>query len=251
MNNCDVKKEAYQILARFYDEIMANSKYANWNNLIMEIIREYSVPTGVCLDVACGTGKISEFLVSQGYKVIGIDKSEEMLEVARKRLPRTDFIKADIRDFNVAGKNKIVMAVSFYDSLNYLLIDEDMTKMFKSVASNLSSGAIFLFDMNTREHMVMSQKAKPKVFKGDDYCVIFKSSGKDRMWILDIDLFIKQKQGSYKLYKERHIERGYNKKDIAPLLKKAGLALLDVRCEMKICEDGNSYPNRQYFIIKK
>jgi len=251
MSNQNIKKEAYQILARFYDDIMTSSKYVNWNDLIVEIVRKYSVPTGVCLDIACGTGRISELLISQGYKVIGIDSSKEMLEIAREKLPETNFIKADIRDFNVAADDKIVMAVSFYDSLNYLLTDIDMAGMFKSVASNLSDGAIFLFDMNTREHIAMSQKAKPKVFEGDDYYVNFKSSGQDRARILDIDLFVKQKRGLYKLYREKHIERGYNEKDITPLLKKAGLTLLEVRRETKISENGESYPNRQYFVVKK
>lgn len=40
----------------------------------------------VVLDIPCGTGRITEFLLTQGYEVTGADISDEMLEVAQRRL---------------------------------------------------------------------------------------------------------------------------------------------------------------------
>jgi len=41
---------------------------------------------GLVLDLACGTGRITEFLLSKGYRVWGVDISPEMLKVVQKRL---------------------------------------------------------------------------------------------------------------------------------------------------------------------
>ena len=49
------------------------------------------VPSGsTIVDVPCGTGRLAEVLLEQGFKVVGIDISEAMLEVARRKLRRFD-----------------------------------------------------------------------------------------------------------------------------------------------------------------
>ncbi|MFA5742636.1 MAG: class I SAM-dependent methyltransferase [Candidatus Paceibacterota bacterium] len=252
-NQSSKQKEAYCIFADFYDRLMSEKKYKAWNDLIAGTVKKYSIPRGVCLDIACGTGRISGMMIKQGFQVVGIDKAEKMIDIARKNFPGANFLKSDIRDFTVSEPDKAVMAVSFYDSLNYLLTDNDMLKMFKTVEKNLAPGAVFLFDMNTREHVAVSQKNKPKVFEleKENLYTVFKFSGKGRTWILDIDLFVKQNNGLYELYKERHIERGYDEKDISLLLKKTGFQLLEVKKEYKTYEDGKKHLSRLYFIVKK
>lgn len=49
------------------------------------------------LDVGCAAGRDSFYLASKGYKVIGIDLSEELLKIARKRGSHVDFQKQDMR----------------------------------------------------------------------------------------------------------------------------------------------------------
>ncbi|RZB31513.1 MAG: hypothetical protein SRB2_04482 [Desulfobacteraceae bacterium Eth-SRB2] len=51
-------------------------------------------PSSICLlDIPCGTGRITETLLLTGYKVFGADISDEMMEVARKRLQQFSGIK--------------------------------------------------------------------------------------------------------------------------------------------------------------
>jgi ubiquinone/menaquinone biosynthesis C-methylase UbiE len=47
-------------------------------------------PRGVALDAACGTGRHAQHLASLGYEVIGVDATDAMLDVARKKLPGSD-----------------------------------------------------------------------------------------------------------------------------------------------------------------
>lgn len=248
-----MQSSVYRKFAKVYDRVMNSNKYIGWNQIIEDIVNKYSIPKGICLDIACGTGTISGLLLKQGFGVIGIDRSDDMLKIARANYPEAHFITADIRDFDIEEREieKTVFAVSFYDSLNYLISDEDMIKMFKSIARNLPNDTIFLFDMNTRSHISASQQSTPKIYEDSESYTTFRSSGKERLWVLDIDLFLKQPDGLFKHYKEQHIEMGYDEKDITQILEKTNFNLLEVRRENKVYEDGIERLSRLYFVVQK
>lgn len=145
----------------------------------------------------------------------------------------------------------ISCAVSFYDSLNYLLSDADMLKAFRAVNRNISPGTIFLFDMNTVSHVEAAQKYKPRVLEERAFYSVSRFGGDGRFWVIDFDTFVMGKDRNYALVRERHVERGYDRRHIAPLLKKAGFELLEVRVERKTYEDGKNRPSRTYFIARK
>lgn len=55
-------------------------------------------PGDLVLDVGCGAGVKSKYLISKGLKVVGIDLSEKMIEIAQKEVPDTKFLVADITE---------------------------------------------------------------------------------------------------------------------------------------------------------
>jgi ubiquinone/menaquinone biosynthesis C-methylase UbiE len=48
-------------------------------------------PPGDALDAACGTGRHAATLVEFGHRVVGVDTTEAMLAIARKKVPSADF----------------------------------------------------------------------------------------------------------------------------------------------------------------
>jgi SAM-dependent methyltransferase len=54
------------------------------------------VPPGSVLDAACGTGRYSMYIAERGHRVTGVDQSEDMLKIARVKLPQADFHLADL-----------------------------------------------------------------------------------------------------------------------------------------------------------
>ena len=50
------------------------------------------------LDVGCGPGRDVKYLMMNGYQVIGIDYSDGMLKEAKRRVPKGDFRKMDMRN---------------------------------------------------------------------------------------------------------------------------------------------------------
>jgi ubiquinone/menaquinone biosynthesis C-methylase UbiE len=54
------------------------------------------LPIGTALDAACGTGRHARYLHARGHRVIGVDATPEMLDLARRAVPDADFRPGDL-----------------------------------------------------------------------------------------------------------------------------------------------------------
>ena len=77
--------QAYTGFAAVYDTFMDNIPYEEWCEYLTGLLKEQGVTEGLLLDLGCGTGSLTELLADAGYDMIGVDNSEEMLELAWKR----------------------------------------------------------------------------------------------------------------------------------------------------------------------
>lgn len=104
MNQPDVGAHVaavYNAMLAEYDQIEDQFYFAEcyqvYRECVARIVRER--PTGLALDLGCGTGKQTILLARRRGSVIGIDISDRMIEVARKRCescPNVGFITGDI-----------------------------------------------------------------------------------------------------------------------------------------------------------
>ena len=122
------------------------------------------------LDLCCGTGQLAQELVERGYRVTGIDSSEEMLRFARENAPAGEFTVADARSFNLAGAYHTV--VSTFDSLNHIMTLEELTSVFRNVYAALREGGLFLFDLNMEEGYKVSWHDSFSIIEEDHVCVV-------------------------------------------------------------------------------
>ena len=111
-------KTAYQSkeAAKTYDQLrFKNLKgslaYKREKTIIGKLLSD--PPEGsMVLDLACGTGRITEFLLSKGYRVWGIDISEAMLKVAKERLSHF----GELVKFRQAEAENLPFGEKFFDS---------------------------------------------------------------------------------------------------------------------------------------
>lgn len=73
-----------------------------------------TLPVGDALDAACGTGRFAALLSARGHRVVGVDSSPEMLEVARTKLPEAEFYLGELHDLPVpdASVDLVVCALA-------------------------------------------------------------------------------------------------------------------------------------------
>ena len=81
--------EAYTSFAQVYDLFQDNIPYGEWADYLKSLLNEYGVKDGLVLDLGCGTGSITELLAKAGYDMIGVDNSEDMLEIAMDKRSRS------------------------------------------------------------------------------------------------------------------------------------------------------------------
>jgi ubiquinone/menaquinone biosynthesis C-methylase UbiE len=92
-------EEGYALWAPHYDE-PGNALLEAEEPVVREILDR--LPAGVALDAACGTGRHSVHLAELGHKVIGLDATSEMLEIAHAKVSTGDFREADLRNLPLA-----------------------------------------------------------------------------------------------------------------------------------------------------
>jgi ubiquinone/menaquinone biosynthesis C-methylase UbiE len=91
---------AYRRWSASYDE-PRNSLFDSDEPVMHEILE--AAPAGTVLDAACGTGRYAAFLAARGHRVVGVDRSTEMLHRARARVPEGTFVCGDLDRLPVAG----------------------------------------------------------------------------------------------------------------------------------------------------
>ena len=112
---------------------------------------EHGVTDGIVLDLGCGTGTMTERLAGYGYDMIGVDNSEEMLELAMEKKTESGYdilyLLQDMRGFELYGTVRAVVSVC--DSVNYITEPDELEEVFRLVNNYLDPKGIFLFDFNT------------------------------------------------------------------------------------------------------
>lgn len=90
-----------EIVRRGYDKI-AEEYQANRhifdNSELLNKFSDYLPKNAEVLDVGCGAGAPSSSLVQKGFEVIGVDFSKNMLNLAKKNVPKCHLIIGDIID---------------------------------------------------------------------------------------------------------------------------------------------------------
>ena len=94
-------QQGYATWAPWYDE--PGNQLLDIEGPIVRRILD-GLPVGVAVDAACGTGRHGVHLAAGGHRVIGVDRSPEMLAVARTKLPEGDWRTGDLHDLPVADE---------------------------------------------------------------------------------------------------------------------------------------------------
>lgn len=216
---------AYESLAMSYDRLTDDVPYEKILAFCQDRLAERGKKPRSVLDLACGTGSMSVLLAKEGYSVIGVDMSEEMLTAASdKAADLTDnrpfFVLQRMERLRLPGK--VDLCLSCLDSINYLTDPNACRETFKRVFKNLNPGGTFIFDVNTPEKL---RAMDGQVFLDEDedvYCVwrgLFDEE--ERICYYGMDIF--QRRGKlWQRSQEEHREYAYELDELEAYLREAG-----------------------------
>jgi len=233
----------YDAFAPHYDAFTSGSDYERWAEVVLEHLRAHGFEGRTLLDVACGTGNSFMPFVKRGFEVAGCDSSPAMLVEAARKAPSANLVVADMRDLQVLGEFELVTC--FDDSLNYLTSERDLLATCRSMAANLVTGGLVVFDLNTlrayrttfaRDSVRDSHDGRVFAWRGgSSECAEAGSSAE--AWI---DVFVPLADGSYERVRSRHSQRHFPRDRVAAVLGEAGLEVIAVN---GVLDDGTLVPD--------
>jgi SAM-dependent methyltransferase len=124
------------------------------------------------IDLGCGSGLWAQELTKAGYRVLGIDISEQMIAIARKRVPEAEFRVGSLFDADIPPC-QAVTAVG--EVLNYLFDSkgdgEELLSLFRRVYAALARGGVFVFDL-AEPGQVLPRTATRGFTEGEGWVVL-------------------------------------------------------------------------------
>jgi predicted TPR repeat methyltransferase len=217
--------EPYARLAGVYDEIVVDPCHGVWASFLDELWSADRGGVRDVLDVCCGTGLLAAELIALGYRVAGIDQSDDMLARARRRLgPRAQLARTALPDLTVDGI--FDAAVCTFDGLNYIGPD-DLGSTTRALSSRLRPGGWFVFDVHTDAMMAFTAANSVVAGESEGHRFVISSAVDSRARTCDtrIELTPAGDTGSFS---ERHRQYFHSPAEIRSSLTRAGFAVTSV-----------------------
>jgi len=115
--------------SQLYDIFYFDKDYDKEVGMLEDIFKRHGCnPRDSILDIGCGTGNHAIRMAKKGYKVTGVDPSEE----------------GSLPNLNLNKKYDGIECM--FNVINYVLEDNDVLKSFKNIYNILENKGVFIFD---------------------------------------------------------------------------------------------------------
>lgn len=242
----------YEKFASVYDAIMDDTLYDKWTDFSL---RHLPKKKGAkLLELACGTGIQSLHFAQAGFDVTGLDLSQDMLDLAAKRVKKAHvnipFVQGNMLDLSAVGTFDYVTCYS--DSICYMQDEVEVGDVFKQVYDHLKEGGVFIFDVHSTYQI-------DEVFPGysyhenaEDFAMVWDSYADDapHSVVHELTFFIQDEDGRFTRYDEVHEERTYEVLTYDILLEQAGFKSFKLYADFEDKEPTET-SRRWFFVCEK
>lgn len=229
----------------FYDKLISEDGYCRTFPIVRDMIRKYKPDAKVILELACGTGRYTEYFVTAGFAVKGIDISPDAIARARTRVKNARFVVQDMA--SIREPQIYDAAVCLFESFRYNRTYEECEKTLIGVFRSLKATGLFLCDFG---YWPPTKKATlhNEVYMGQGLTVlqdeVIRTEGD---YDVRADRMTFKKQG--KILKTEDIERApllrISESKMRKMLSNTGFKTLAVGREFR------GYPESMLFIAQK
>lgn len=196
--------------AQYYDYFNLEKNYKSESLYIDKLIKRYSDNTKKILDIGCGTGLHDIELSKLGYDVIGIDISEDMINIAKSNAAKAgckvEFLKDVNKQFSLDEKFDTV--ISLFHVMSYQTTLEQRNEIFSLVEKSLKTGGIFIFDFwyaPAVDFLKIESRSKSTIINGEKVIKIVEPKKiQNNVYDLQIKL-----ETTKKTFTENHLMRSF------------------------------------------
>lgn len=242
--------EAYGGFAQVYDMFMDNVDYHQWCSYAITLLHRYGMQDGTLVEIGCGTGTGTMLFTKAGYDMIGIDISQEMLEIAESKKETEDivYVLQDATELELPFP--VPAMVSIGDSMNYITDYGDFMQVLKKVRQFLEPGGIFVFDLKTKKYF--SDIGETTIAEDREECSFIWENYFDEETNINeyyLSVFVRGEDGRYDKYEEEHFQRGYTLAEVKKAVETAGLKMERIY-EAFSEREGSEENDRVYVVVR-
>ncbi len=220
----------YRSFAYFYDQLTENISYKKRAEYFDSLIKLHGGRKNILLDLACGTGSLSEEFSRMGYDVIGIDSSEDMLNAAIEKKIESglniQYLCQDMTKLDMFGT--IDVTVCALDGINHLPDISAVRRTFERVSLFCEPEGLFIFDINTPHKHKDILGNNTFVYDMENVFCVWQNTyngGDDSRVDMSLTFFERIESGSYERYEDGFSEIAFDENIIDGLLIKSGLEI--------------------------
>ena len=138
--------------ANYADKFFNELEFKHFDRILLKAFADENKAKGRLIDLGCGPGQTTRFLVENGCKnILGVDLSTEMTKAASLKSPMIAFEQGDMLDLKYADES-FASAVAFYAIVNLTLSQVKIA--FKEIKRVLQADGHFLFSFHNGQGIV-------------------------------------------------------------------------------------------------
>ena len=158
---------------------------------------------GLVVEIGCGSGLLTAYLVDAGFQVIATDASDAMLNLARSHIPGTvEIRRLTLPDDPIPSADAIV---GIGHALNYVDEESQVEDSLVEIATALRPGGIMAIDLCDLEWGALRTNQPPKVWRTDDWVLMTEFSVPEpNRYVRLMTTFVRQPDNTWRRDDECH-----------------------------------------------
>jgi SAM-dependent methyltransferase len=194
----------------------------------LKLCQQNGITEGLVVDLGCGSGIWAKELAGAGYRVIGVDISPAMIELARQRVPKSEF---HVGSFIRCRVPPCQAVTALGEVFNYLFDPNNSLRTLQRVCQRV-------FDALTPKGLLVFDVAEPgrckgltqRFMEGEDWtCLVEIRHDVAKQRLSRRIVSFRNVGGSYRRHEESHIQQLYLGTKMAEMWREIGFRVRQVR----------------------
>lgn len=167
-------EDSYDFIAEQWHAYDRGQNYENRVLSYVDKILENLPPKAKVLDLGCGTGKpIARYIIQRGFRVVGVDQSKKMLEIAKSEIPEAKLIHGDMTKLRFTEKFAAAVA---WDSI-FHVERKYHSDIYRKLADSLENDARFFLSVGGSDDESSVENSEGEDFTSEMFGQTFFYSG--------------------------------------------------------------------------
>lgn len=240
----------YGEFSYIYDKLSFDIDYDYYAQNIKDLAKDYKIGNENMLELACGSGMLTQYFFDDFDRIDALDISTDMLNCFAEKYDndKVNLIYYDMVEYE--KKDFYDLIVILLDSVNYVTNPADLEKLFRNSHNNLKDDSLLVFDINSEMKMQEIFGSECYVYEYEDIFYTWDNYMEDDLIDMNLNFFVENPDGTYRRIEEYQQERIYGVDYVKTLLEKIGFT--DIRIfDEDTLDDVNEETLRVLFSARK